>query len=82
MTATLKTLTPRQQDIYNFIRKYQRDYHMSPSLGDISKECNCTRSRAQHFVNRLVDLGYFMKTHKGTIELLSSPPGTDAHPSA
>lgn len=51
-------LTFSEMKIYNFIKYYINKNGYSPSLKEISEECNTSISWAHTVVNRLTDKGY------------------------
>lgn len=56
------TITPKQKQVLDFIRKFIKENDYSPSLQEIARHFNKSVSTAQHFVEELENRGFLQKT--------------------
>lgn len=61
-TNTMRTLTPKQKRIYEFIKTYSEEKGVSPTLGEICKKNHLSsRSTAHQHLTSLIEKGYLKK---------------------
>lgn len=58
----MSILSPRQSEVFNFIKRFYNRNSFSPTLREISEEFDISIPSAQGFVNTLIDKGYIQKT--------------------
>lgn len=59
---SMSILSPRQSEVFNFIKRFYNRNSFSPTLREISEEFDISIPSAQGFVNTLIDKGYIQKT--------------------
>lgn len=72
MPRSLPPVTARQEEVLEFIMKYQKEFHESPSMNDIAKHFGRSRTRANQLVHMLYKKGKLQKTENGRIAFLPS----------
>lgn len=59
---SMSILSPRQSEVFNYIKRFYKRNSFSPTLKEISGEFDVSVASAQGFVNTLIDKGYLQKT--------------------
>ena len=59
---SMSILSPRQSEVFNYIKRFYKSNSFSPTLKEISEEFDVSVASAQGFVNILIDKGYLQKT--------------------
>ncbi len=54
-------MTPRQRDVYRFIKAFIKEHGYAPHIKDIGNELGVSASTAHHHVNWLVTYGYIVR---------------------
>ena len=62
MKVNIPTITPKQKQVFEFIKSFIVKQGYSPSLNEISKHLGKSVSTAQHFVEELENRGLLQKT--------------------
>lgn len=58
-------MTPRQAQIFNFVKSYIAENGSSPSVEEVARNILCTKSYASYRINELIEQNY-LKRHKKT----------------